>query len=80
MTRPVLSLAWARPDLPRPSVVIAPEPFGCGYDVSVVPTQDGIGHDRELPTYAEASEYASRLAERTGWRLVDLTSDGGRAA
>lgn len=84
MSRPILTPRWGNPvndnTLPRRSVIIAAEPFGCGFDVSVLPSVDGVGHDRELRTYREALAYAERLAERMGWRLVDLTGDGDRAA
>lgn len=82
--RPILTLRWsARNDNPPPrrhSVVIAPEPFGFGYDVFVTPPPDGIGHDREFRAYKAARAYADRLADRMGWALVDRVGDGDEAA
>lgn len=84
MRTPIFTPRWRNPvndnPLPCPNVVIAPEPLYCGYDVSVAPTQEGIRHDRELPTYAEAHTYESWRTKRSGWRQVDLTSDDDRAA
>lgn len=67
--RPILKLRLP----PKPAHVIAvmPEAFGCGFDVSVIPPSQSIGHDRELPTHDEAIAYAERLSKATGWPVSD---------
>lgn len=57
---------------PTPLIVISPEPFGYGYDVEVIPSPQGVGHDRECRTYREARDYALGLAEAHGWQVRDL--------
>lgn len=66
--------------VPRPdhTIRIAPEPFGCGFDVTVEPVPTGVGHDRELPTYAEAKAYAERLSAAMGWPVLDQVGSDAR--
>lgn len=66
MKRPLLTLAHRR----DPQIVIAPEPFGAGYDVTVTPPQP-IGHDREFPTHHAALAYANQLGQAAGWAVID---------
>ena len=56
---------------PDHTIRIAPETFGCGFDVTVEPVPIGVGHDRELATYADAKAYADRLSAAMGWPILD---------
>ena len=64
---------------PSPTILIAPEPFGCGVDVLVLPPPSGPGHDREFPTVAAARAYAADLSAAMGWPVADhCGADDGR--
>lgn len=80
MNRPILSPRYGSNVVPirrEPAhrILIAPEPFGHGYDVTVCPPPDGIGHDRELASYREARAYAEGLSFAMGWAIVDHGGD-----
>lgn len=61
---------------PVHTIVIKPEPFGGGYDVTIEPRPDGESFDREYPTFAGARGYARGLRLHRGWPIRDLTGEG----
>lgn len=76
--RPILSIRV--PALPamradQARVTVAPEVFGCGYDVTVTPPQS-VGHDRAFRSYKAALAYAEHLARSMGWALIDHCEGG----
>jgi len=71
MSRPVLTLAGSR----TRQILIELEAFGYGFDVRVLPTPAGVGHDREFRTPDDARAYAATLAKATGWPVVDHAGD-----
>jgi hypothetical protein len=60
---------------PAHLIRIEREPFGCGYDVTVVPPPAGVGHDREFRTHTGATAYAAQLSKATGWQVLDHAGD-----
>ena len=56
-------------------IFIRPEPFGCGFDVTVEPAPEWINMARERPTHREAQRYALGLRAVHGWRIVDETGE-----
>lgn len=54
-----------------PTIFIAPEAFGLGFDVTVRPVPTGDTLDREFPTYRAARGYAGGLRLVKGWPVVD---------
>jgi hypothetical protein len=85
--RPILSLRIVSERSTDRAIILSPEPFGQGLDVTVSPPCEGIGHDAEFPRYRDACDYARRLSRATGWRMVDRATayaladhDGGEAA
>lgn len=60
---------------PAHLIRIEREPFGCRYDVTVVPPPAGIGHDRELRTYTGAVAFAARLSAAMGWPIQDRAGE-----
>ncbi|MDE0878315.1 MAG: hypothetical protein OSB00_06570 [Sphingomonas bacterium] len=63
-------------DTPDHVVVIRPEPFGVGYDVTVEPSPAGDTFDKEYPTFAGARGYARGLRLYRGWPIRDETGEG----
>lgn len=54
------------------AIIVAAEPFGCGFDVRVDPPMpDGRDYGRELPTIRTAREYARELREQTRLPIFD---------
>lgn len=60
---------------PARVILIAYEPFGCGFDVTILPPPEGVGHDCEFADHRAALGYALRLREATGWMLRDQTGE-----
>ncbi|WP_448658296.1 hypothetical protein ACPVPU_12605 [Sphingomonas sp. CJ99] len=58
-------------------IAVTPEPFGYGFDVTVNPPPQGIGHDREFRAYADARAYADQLSKAMGWPVIDQAGDHG---
>lgn len=54
------------------TIEVAPEVFGCGFDVAVLPDSS---FGREFRTYAEARAYADELHAAHGLRIVDNCPD-----
>lgn len=59
-------------------MLIADEPFGIGFDVTVTPPPVGVGHDRAFPTLTGARVYAGRLGTANGWPVIDRAEGVGR--
>ncbi|MHA3840490.1 hypothetical protein ACX0GZ_04635 [Sphingomonas aestuarii] len=74
-----LSLRF-RPEQNDPWIVVREEAFGAAFEVVVLPTPAGVGHDCEFPTYAAALEYGERLSRTLGWKLHDQVGDSDRVA
>lgn len=62
-------------DAPLHTIVITPEVFGIGYDVTIEPAPSGVNLDREQPTYAAATGYAQALHLNWGWPIRDMTGE-----
>lgn len=61
-----------------PLIENRPEPFGCGYDVIVLPPQLGQGFDRELPHYDVAVAYGSSAVILLSWSTSVASADAMR--
>ena len=62
------------------SVLLAEAVDGEGYSVTVIPTPDGPGHDRDFADYLAARTYARLLRFGHGWPLVDRVDERTRRA
>lgn len=57
--------------LAKRAILVRPDPVEGGYEVTVVPPFDGVGHDKRFLTYREARGYGGGLRLVLGLKLVD---------
>ena len=67
-------------DARQTSVLLTEAVDGEGYSVTVNPTPEGPGHDRDFSDYLAARTYARLLRFGHGWALVDRCDVRTRSA
>ena len=56
-------------------IIIRPEAFGAGFDVTVVPPIEGHPLDKEFDNHRAAYGYASGLRMTLGFPVIDKTGE-----
>lgn len=57
------------------TIIIRPEPFGVGFDITVEPAPRWANFNAERPTISAARRYARSLATVHKWRIVDQSGE-----
>jgi hypothetical protein len=57
------------------AIIIRPEPFGVGFDITVEPAPTWANFNVERPTIGAARRYACGLATVHKWRIVDQSGE-----
>jgi hypothetical protein len=52
-------------------IIIAAQPFNCGFDIKIEPPVTWAHYDVERPTHHEALRYAKSLKTLHGWPIDD---------